>query len=146
MTKYSSTLRARALFSTHGSPLSENKAGFMAAGKGGKHNKARCSLEFNVLGQKTEYRYQRLGPSGEKSCPRNVENRSTGHTQQVIYSVFSFSLNWEHPPRYWMQQGGKKTTTKEQFMCALRADSRCVNKSTEHKMKQKHSDPNYEVF
>lgn len=29
--------------------------------KGGKHNKARCSLEFNVLGQKTEYRYQRAG-------------------------------------------------------------------------------------
>lgn len=31
---------AWALFSTHSSPLSENKAGFMAAGKGGKHNKA----------------------------------------------------------------------------------------------------------
>ena len=62
--------------------------------KGGKHNKARCSLEFNVLGQKTEYRYQRAGlVEGEKKkkgCPHNVENRSTGHTQQVIYSVVVF--------------------------------------------------------
>lgn len=33
----------------------------MAAGEGGKHNKAHSSLEFNVLGQKTEYRYQRPG-------------------------------------------------------------------------------------
>ena len=46
---------------TAAQPLSENEAGFMAAGKGGKHNKARSSLEFNVLGQKTEYRYQRAG-------------------------------------------------------------------------------------
>lgn len=33
----------------------------MAAGKGGKHNKAHSSLEFNVLGPETEYRYQRPG-------------------------------------------------------------------------------------
>lgn len=32
--------RAPALFSTQGSPLSENQAGFMAAGEDGKHNKA----------------------------------------------------------------------------------------------------------
>lgn len=44
---------AGALFLTPGSPLSENKAGFMAAGEGGKHNKACSSLEFNVLGQET---------------------------------------------------------------------------------------------
>lgn len=60
------TPQAWALFSTHGSPLSENKAGFMAAGKGGKHNKAHSSLEFNVLGQKTEYRYQRPDLLGKK--------------------------------------------------------------------------------
>lgn len=46
----------------------------MAAGEGGKHNKARGSLKFNVLGQKTEYRYQR--PSlPEKGCPHNVEKQ-----------------------------------------------------------------------
>lgn len=70
----------------------------MAAGKGGKHNKARSSPEFNVLGQKTEYRYQRPGLQEKKkkkrrSCPHNVENRSTGHTQQVIYSVVVFFLS-----------------------------------------------------
>lgn len=76
----------------------------MAAGKGGKHNKAQSSLEFNVLSPKTEYRYQRPGllekkQKKKKSCPHNVENKSTGHTQQVIYSVvfFAFSLNLEHP-------------------------------------------------
>jgi len=71
----------------------------MAAGKGGKHNKAHSSLECNVLGQKTEYRYQRpdlLERRGGKNCPHNVENRSTGHLKQVIYSdaallnLFSF--------------------------------------------------------
>lgn len=66
----------------------------MAAGKGGKHNKAHSSLEFNVLGPETEYRYQRPGLlEKSKSCPHNVENKSTGHTQQVIYSVvFLLSL------------------------------------------------------
>ena len=68
MTNYGSTLQAWALFSTHGSPLSENKAGFMAARKGGKHNKARSSLEFNVFGQKTEYRYQRPGLAEKKKA------------------------------------------------------------------------------
>lgn len=33
----------------------------MAAGGGGKHNKACSSPEFNVLGQETDYRDQRSG-------------------------------------------------------------------------------------
>lgn len=70
----------------------------MAAGKGGKHNKAHSSLEFNVLGPETEYRYQRPGllekkQKKQKTCPHNVENKSTSHTQQVIYGVvFLLSL------------------------------------------------------
>lgn len=48
----------------------------MAAGEGGKHNKAHSSLEFNVLGQKTEYRYQRPGLlEKKKGCPHNVEKQ-----------------------------------------------------------------------
>lgn len=66
MTNYGSTTPSMGIIlDTRGSPLSENEAGFMAAGEkkkgGGKHNKAHSSLEFNVLGQKTEYRYQRPG-------------------------------------------------------------------------------------
>lgn len=52
-----------ASFSAHGSPLSENKAGFMAAGECGKHNGACNSLEFNVLSQETEYRSQKTSAS-----------------------------------------------------------------------------------
>lgn len=73
----------------------------MAAGKGGKHNKEHSSLEFNVLSPKTEYRYQRPGLLEGRggSCPHNLENKNTGQTQQVIYSVvfFAFSLNPEDP-------------------------------------------------
>lgn len=63
----------------------------MAAGKGGKHNKAHSSLEFN------EYRYQMpdLLEERENKRPRNVESRSTGYRQQVIYRlwpVFFFSV------------------------------------------------------
>lgn len=120
MTNYSSTLQAWALFSTHGSLLSENKAGFMAAGKGGKHNKACSSLEFNAPGLKTEYRYQRPGLREKKNCSHNVENTSTGHTRQVIYNVvfLLLSLNLEHPGGT-VRATGREGGTREQFTSTM---------------------------
>lgn len=93
----------------------------MAVGEGGKHNKAHSSLEFNVLGQKTEYRYQRPGML-EKSCPHNVENTSAAHTQQVIYSAVCFFVSEPRAPSGSCEStNGKKkiATTKEQFICTM---------------------------
>lgn len=46
---------------------------------------ARWNLMCSV---KRQYRYQRPDLLDKKKSPHNVENRSTGHTQQVIYSLF----------------------------------------------------------
>lgn len=57
------------------------------------------SLTLNLTMNQTKGERAKKAKKKKKSCPHNVENKSTSHTQQVIYSVvfFAFSLNLEHP-------------------------------------------------
>lgn len=66
----------------------------------------------------------------KKSCPHNVENTSTGHTQQVIYNAvfLLFLWTWRIQWALWMQQENKSAV----HLCDS-TESRCASAYTQRK-------------